>query len=81
LQNLDKEWLYQFTKSAEVTKHRDFYIFGHRHLPLKFEIGQTHYFNLGEWLNFCTFGRFDGQKFEILQWKNDQIQPFKTISE
>jgi UDP-2,3-diacylglucosamine hydrolase len=81
LQNLDKEWLYQFTKSAEVTKHRDFYIFGHRHLPLKFEIGQTYYFNLGEWLNFCTFGRFDGEIFEILQWKNDQIQPFKTISE
>jgi UDP-2,3-diacylglucosamine hydrolase len=81
LNSLDKEWLYQFTKSAQKVKHRDFYIFGHRHLPLKFEIDNTTYFNLGEWLNFCTFGRFDGEHFELLQWKENQMKPFKTISE
>lgn len=81
LHALDQEWLYQFTKSAQGLKHRDLYIFGHRHLPLKFEIENTTYFNLGEWLNFCTFGRFDGEKFELLQWKENQIIPFKTITE
>lgn len=81
LNSLDREWLYQFTKSEQKSKHRDFYIFGHRHLPLKFEIDKTIYFNLGEWLNYCTFGRFDGDKFELLQWKDNQMISFKTISE
>lgn len=81
LHDLDREWLYQFTKSSENLKHRDYYIFGHRHLPLKFKIEHTFYYNLGEWLNYCTFGRFDGEQFELLQWKNNQIESFKTISE
>lgn len=81
LNSLEKEWLYQFTKSAQKEKHRDFYIFGHRHLPLKFEIENTLYFNLGEWLNFCTFGRFDGENFELLQWKDNQMTSYKTVSE
>ena len=81
LNSLEKEWLYQFTKSAQKEKHRDFYIFGHRHLPLKFELQNTTYFNLGEWLNFCTFGRFDGEYFELMQWENNQMTTFKTISE
>jgi len=81
LNSLDKEWLYQYTKSAQKEKHRDYYIFGHRHLPLKFELENTTYFNLGEWLNFCTFGRFDGEQFELLQWKENQMIPFKSISE
>jgi UDP-2,3-diacylglucosamine hydrolase len=81
LHSLDKEWLYQFTNSAQQEKHRDFYIFGHRHLPLKFELENTSYFNLGEWLNFCTFGRFDGDCFELLQWEENKIIPFKTSSE
>lgn len=81
LHALDQEWLYQFTKSAQKEKHRDYYIFGHRHLPLKFELENTTYFNLGEWLNFCTFGRFDGEQFELLKWEENQMKPFKTISE
>jgi UDP-2,3-diacylglucosamine hydrolase len=81
LHSLDKEWLYQFSISAQKEKHRDYYIFGHRHLPLKFEIGNTTYFNLGEWLNFCTFGRFDGFNFELFQWKENEMSPFKTIAE
>lgn len=81
LHELDKEWLYQFTKKSEKIKHRDFYIFGHRHLPLKFEIENTVYFNLGEWLNYCSFGRFDGTNFEIMQWEENEIVSFKTISE
>ncbi|MBM3185420.1 MAG: UDP-2,3-diacylglucosamine diphosphatase, partial [Bacteroidetes bacterium] len=81
LNSLNKEWLYQFTKSAQKERHRDYYIFGHRHLPLKFELENTTYFNLGEWLNFYTFGRFNGEQFELLQWKENQIIPFKSISE
>lgn len=81
LHSTDKEWLYQFTKTAQQKKHRDYYIFGHRHLPLKFKMENTTYFNLGEWLNICTFGRFDGDNFELFQWAENKMIPFKTISE
>jgi len=32
----DKEWLVQYCKRKLETKHTDYFIFGHRHLPMEF---------------------------------------------
>lgn len=62
----DKEWLIQYCKEVESDKHHDFYVFGHRHLPLDVPIAdQSRYLNLGEWVNFCTYGVYDGNNFEL----------------
>ncbi len=76
-----REWLYQFVEKEHAAIQANFYIFGHRHLPLKFEIKQANYFNLGEWLNYFTFGCFDGENFLLQTWKNNVIEPYITISE
>jgi UDP-2,3-diacylglucosamine hydrolase len=44
----------------------DYFVFGHRHLPLEINIGEkAKYFNLGEWIKYNSYGVFDGEKFEL----------------
>jgi UDP-2,3-diacylglucosamine hydrolase len=62
----DDEWLWAYCKQIEQSKHFDFYVFGHRHLPLNLPVGvKSRYYNLGEWVNHFTYGVFDGKEFEI----------------
>jgi UDP-2,3-diacylglucosamine hydrolase len=62
----DKEWLVIFAKEKLSKEHFDFFIFGHRHFPLDLKIGEnTRYINLGEWVNYNTYGVFDGKGFEL----------------
>jgi UDP-2,3-diacylglucosamine hydrolase len=66
----DDEWLWQYCKEVESRFHHDYYVFGHRHLPLELAVGNSStYYNLGEWVSQFTFLEFDGlapklQKFE-----------------
>lgn len=56
----NEEWLWQYCKEMEARVHHDFYIFGHRHLPLELPVGEkSTYFNLGEWVSQNTFLEFD----------------------
>ena len=78
---IENEWLYNYSKELNTKNNFDYFIYGHRHLPLKITFENSIYFNLGEWINYQTFGKFDGENFELLQWKNGQEYPYKTISE
>ncbi len=72
----ERELLYQFIESnQEKTKH-DYYIFGHRHLPLFLPLEQTVYINSGDWLKYNTFVRFDGSKMELLQWQQNKVNKY-----
>ncbi len=67
----EKEFLWQYAKDVEATQHHDFYIFGHRHLPLNLEVGNSaKYINLGEWVNYCTYGVYDGKEFNLLTFED-----------
>lgn len=62
----DKEWLTQYCKEQLKTSKIDFFIFGHRHLPLVIDLGnQSTYINLGEWVNYKSYAVFDGEKLEL----------------
>lgn len=66
----EDEWLWQYCKEVENRFHHDYYVFGHRHLPLELVVGDSSmYYNLGEWVSQFTYLEFDGlapklQKFE-----------------
>ena len=67
----EKEYLIQYCKAKETEKHRDFYIFGHRHMPLDIKITKdSRYFNLGEWVHSFTFGAFDGDTFTLKKFND-----------
>jgi UDP-2,3-diacylglucosamine hydrolase len=58
----DTEWLVQYAKQQEITKHRDFYIFGHRHIELDQTINiNSRVLILGDWINYNTYAVFDGK--------------------
>ncbi|WP_417366724.1 UDP-2,3-diacylglucosamine diphosphatase [Flavobacterium beibuense] len=67
----DNEWLVLYSKRKLETKHYDYFIFGHRHLPMTIDLGQnSKYINLGDWIGYFTYGVFDGEKFELKEYKN-----------
>lgn len=62
----EDEWLWQYCKEVEQKIHFDYYIFGHRHLPLALPVGQSaKYINLGEWVSQCTYAVFDGKNLDL----------------
>lgn len=69
----DKEWLVQY--SEKYIQHHpppDFFVFGHRHLPIDYTLSNQHsrYINLGEWMHSRSYGVFDGQEFQLRFFDN-----------
>ncbi|MDX1904524.1 MAG: UDP-2,3-diacylglucosamine diphosphatase [Thermonemataceae bacterium] len=66
----EDEWLWIYCKEKEKMQHNDFYVFGHRHLPLDLPVGESaRYINLGEWLHHCTYAIFDGENMSLKTWQ------------
>lgn len=65
----DNEWLVAYCKRKLNDQHRDYFVFGHRHLPLDIELnGTSKYINLGDWIQYYTYGVFDGKNFELKKY-------------
>jgi UDP-2,3-diacylglucosamine hydrolase len=66
----ENEWLYQYCLRKLASKHYDYFVFGHRHLPLEIELNEnSKYINLGDWIGYFTYGVFDGEKMELKVYK------------
>lgn len=62
----DKEWLITYCKEQLKNESFDYFIFGHRHLPIDFKINsKSRYINLGDWINYYTYAVFDGQQLSL----------------
>lgn len=65
----DKEWLITYCKDVLKQKQYDYFIFGHRHLPIDFRLQDgSRYINLGEWIKYDSYAVFDGDKLELLNY-------------
>ncbi|TXK78953.1 UDP-2,3-diacylglucosamine diphosphatase [Mesonia sp. K4-1] len=65
----ENEWLVQYAKRKLESKHYDYFVFGHRHLPMSIEVGKNStYHNLGDWINYYTYGVFNGDTFELKEY-------------
>jgi len=61
-----EEWLIIYAQEMEEKQHHDYYIFGHRHLPLDIQLNnRSRYVNLGEWVNYCSYAEYDGQSLNL----------------
>ena len=62
-----REWLVQFCEADIQKNNVDYYIFGHRHLPVNYSLsnGKSRYINLGEWMYACSYGEWDGHELKI----------------
>jgi UDP-2,3-diacylglucosamine hydrolase len=67
----ENEFLLTYCKELEKSAHHDFYIFGHRHLPLNLEVAKgSRYINLGEWVHFDTYAVFDGKDVLLKKYEH-----------
>ncbi len=58
----EDEWLLQYTRRKIKEVPADYFIFGHRHLPMDVQVeGASRYINLGDWINFNTYAVYDGE--------------------
>jgi UDP-2,3-diacylglucosamine hydrolase len=64
------DFLLNYCLSMEAKEHFDFYIFGHRHIPIKKKVGEeSWYINLGEWVTSAHYARFDGLTVELIPYE------------
>lgn len=78
------EWLVHYCQ--EVLQHHpvDYFLFGHRHLPLdiKLEKSGARYLNLGDWIQYFTYAVFDGQELGLWQDREGQApRPYTAVNQ
>lgn len=75
----ENEWLVLYSKRKLETQHYDYFVFGHRHLPMIIDLNEkSKYINLGDWINYFTYGKFDG-KFHLIEYKKELQETKKTF--
>ena len=66
----DKEWLIIYCKEVLQQNKIDFFVFGHRHLPIDFRLSDTsRYINLGDWIRYFSYAAFDGEQLTLEYYK------------
>jgi UDP-2,3-diacylglucosamine hydrolase len=61
----DREWLVQYALKKQQQQHIDYFVFGHRHLPLDLPVGMARYINTGDWLSYNSYAVWDGQQIRL----------------
>lgn len=62
----DKEWLMVFAREVLAKEPMDYFIFGHRHVPILEALSPTSvYLNLGDWIRHFTYAEFDGKTLKL----------------
>lgn len=62
----EKEWLVVYCKEQLQQRHFDYFIFGHRHLPIDVKLNEkSRYINLGDWIRYNSYGEFDGSELHL----------------
>ena len=68
----EKEWLIIYCKEVLQRKFVDFFVFGHRHLPIDFRLNNgSRYINLGDWIRYYTYADFDGEQLMLQSYKGN----------
>ena len=67
-----QEWLVIYSKEILQKTHIDYFIFGHRHLPLDITLNEnSRYINLGEWINYNSYAVFDGKELHLKYFESE----------
>ena len=65
-----KEWLVIFSREMLAKEHIDYFIFGHRHVPINYKLNdKSRYINLGDWITNFTYAEFDGTSVQLQTWQ------------
>ena len=66
----DKEWLVIHSRQVLAKEKVDFFVFGHRHVPIDYPLNEhSRYINLGDWITNFTYAEFDGTDVQLKKWE------------
>ena len=66
----EKEWLVSYCKRKQNEMDIDYFVFGHRHLPLEIDIDEkSKYINLGDWIHHNSYAVFDEKELTLQYFK------------
>lgn len=69
----ENEWLLLFSKEQLKNEHFDFFVFGHRHLPIDYALSNgSRYINLGDWIHYFTYAVFDGENLNLKSYTGNE---------
>lgn len=67
----EDEWLIQYCRHKLAHDDIDYFIFGHRHMPIDYRLNaNSRYINLGDWINYYSYAVFDGQQLAIAYFQD-----------
>ena len=65
----ESEWLTQYCRKKLQTNNYNYFLFGHRHIPLEVELNsESRYINLGDWITHFTYAEFDGESLSLKKY-------------
>lgn len=71
----EREWLITYSNEILQQKKIDYFIFGHRHLPIDYRLStDSRYINLGDWISFFTYAVFDGDDVQLKTAGGDETK-------
>ncbi len=66
----ENEWLVTYSKDMLEKKHYDYFIFGHRHLPLDIKLNEnSRYVNLGDWIKYNSYAVMENGELRLDYFK------------
>ena len=66
IKNEEKEILVEYCKEQQKNNPVDYYIFGHRHIPMEVKIDErANYINLGDWIHHYSYAVLSDKKLEL----------------
>ncbi|MBX7203562.1 MAG: UDP-2,3-diacylglucosamine diphosphatase [Bacteroidia bacterium] len=73
----ENEWLVTYIEQyLQENTRADYFIFGHRHLPLNLEIQPgIFYLNLGDWFNWNSYAVMENGTIHLRQFESDEPLP------
>lgn len=71
----ENEWLYTYASKKSKEIKVDYFVFGHRHIPMNLQLpnGKSRYINIGEWFNKCSYLVVDDKEVKLQFFENDEL--------
>ena len=75
------EWLIQFAREKIKKEHFDYFVFGHRHLPIQLKLDDfSEFICLGDWIVHFTYAVFDGNNMQLKTFINqDKVNIIRSV--
>jgi UDP-2,3-diacylglucosamine hydrolase len=63
----ENEWLILYANEILKKEHFDYFVFGHRHLPIEYKLTQdSEYINTGDWIKYNSYAVMQNGQIKLL---------------